>query len=172
MNVEVRSTATVGEPSQEVDVKKTRRGCWRRRRRCWLTLRTGTSGVMGFWAYSWDAQNRLQWAVRQAETAGTGDATVLHFAYDHLGRRVGKIVYSGGATVKSKTIYFWDSAVLSGSERGARMGIPCVRAYGAGTELWGGISLSGWLYGMLCLLFLENLIPRSEVQLISGPNLD
>jgi RHS repeat-associated protein len=68
--------------------------------------RTRLSRKPETWRYEWDADNRLTSVI-------TPDSTTWRYAYDPLGRRVGKRRVSASGEVLAETRFTWDGLVLA-----------------------------------------------------------
>ena len=107
----------------------------------------------GVWTYSWDGENRLasMWMTNGIAGIAASNVVKLKFAYDYLGRRVSKMVFTwtasgfdANATRQMKFVYDgWNlKAELSANNS-------ILRSYSWGNDLSGTMSKAGGVGGLL-----------------------
>ena len=115
-------------------------------------LGSGNGGV--YVAYEWDAENRLIAVTPQTPQAGD---VKVEFAYDHMGRRIGKVVseWTAGAwAVQSERKFVWSGWLLLMELDGNN---DVVRSYTWGLDLAGQVGSinsledAGGIGGLLAL---------------------
>ena len=122
-------------------------------------LGSGNGGV--YVAYEWDAENRLIAVTPQTPQAGDQK---VEFAYDHMGRRIGKVVseWTAGAwAVQSERKFVWSGWLLlmelECDQPGCGTGVSPVRSYTWGLDLAGqagsvnSLEDAGGIGGLLAL---------------------